>query len=188
MPQNIRAQKLKVAAAYLICAVTWGTTWFAIRVCIAPGGYPTYEAAAIRFSIAALIIVVPGLAEVVSLKRQKALRLWWLCAAGLFNAASYALVFAGEESVPGRVAAVLFASLPLVTAIVAVATRTEPISASQIAAALIACVGIAVIFWDRLSVSRQQALGVVMIMVAVVTTASYTLIFKRKAHEARCST
>jgi len=168
----------------VVCAVIWGTTWFAIRVCIAPGGYPIYEAAAIRFSIAVLIIVVPGLAGVVSLKRQKERHLWWLCAAGLFNAASYALVFAGEQSVPGGVAAVLFASLPLVTAIATVVTRTEPISASQIAAALIACAGIAVIFWDRLSVSRQQALGVVMIMVAVVTTASYTLIFKRKAHEA----
>lgn len=184
MTENTRAQKIKVAAAYLVCTVTWGTTWFAIRVCIAPGGYPTYEAAAIRFSIAVLIIVVPALAGVVSLKHQKERHLWWLCAAGLFNAASYALVLAGEESVPGGVAAVLFASLPLVTAIVAVATRTEPISASQIAGALIASAGIAVIFWDRLSVSRQQALGVVMILVAVVTTAAYTLVFKRKAHEA----
>lgn len=184
MPKNTRSQKLKIAAAYLVCAITWGTTWFAIRVCIAPAGYPTYEAAAIRFSIAVLVIAVPGLAGILSLKRQKGWHLWWLCAAGLFNAASYALVFTGEESVPGSVAAVLFASLPLVTAIAAVATRTEPISASQIAGALIAFAGIAIIFWDRLSVSRQQALGVAVILAAVVTTAAYTLIFKRKAQGA----
>ena len=181
MTQNPSAQKLKVVVAYLACATTWGTTWFAIRVCIAPGGYPTYEAAAIRFSIAVLILAVPALGGVVSLKCQKERHLRWLCAAGVLNAASYALVFTGEESISGGVAAVLFASLPLVVAAVAVATRTEAISANQIAGALIASAGIAIIFWDRLNVSRKQAVGVVMILVAVVATAAYTLIFKRKA-------
>src|SRR5215467_13780343 len=41
---------------YATCALIWGTTWFAIRRCIGPGGYPTLAAAAIRFAIAALVI------------------------------------------------------------------------------------------------------------------------------------
>lgn len=179
-----RANTIKVASAYLICAVTWGTTWFAIRVCIAPGGYPGYEAVAIRFSIAVLIIAVPGIVGMVSLKRQNQRHLWWLFAAGFFNAASYTLVFAGEESLPGSVAAVLFTSLPLVTAMVAVATRTEAISFAQLFGALVSFAGIATIFWDRLGVSHQQALGVIMILIAVATTAAYMLIFKRKTHDA----
>lgn len=181
---SARAQKIKIAAAYLVCALTWGTTWFAIRVSIAPGGYPTYQAAALRFTIAVLVIVLPGLAGIVSLKRQQERHLWWLCVAGLFNAASYALVFTGEESVPGSVAAVLFASLPLVTAIVAVITRTETVSFTQVIGALVSFVGIGIIFWDRLGVSRQQAVGVVMVLGAVFTTAAYTLVFKRKAQGA----
>jgi drug/metabolite transporter (DMT)-like permease len=181
---SIPAPKIKIVAAYLICALTWGTTWFAIRVCIAPGGYPTYQAAALRFTIAVLVIVLPGLVGIVSLKRQQERHLWWLGAAGLFNAAGYTLVFTGEQSVPGSVAAVLFASLPLVTAIVAVITRTETISVAQVIGALVSFAGIAIIFWDRLSVSRQQAFGVAMVLGAVVTTAAYTLIFKRKAQDA----
>ena len=181
---STRKPTLKIAAAYLVCALTWGTTWFAIRVSIAPGGYPTYQAAALRFTIAVLVIVLPGLVGIVNLKRQKDRHIWWLCAAGLFNAASYALVFTGEQSVPGSVAAVLFASLPLVTAFVAVVTRTETISFAQVIGALVSFAGIAIIFWDRLSVSRQQAVGVATVLGAVVTTAAYTLVFKRKAQDA----
>jgi drug/metabolite transporter (DMT)-like permease len=177
------AHTIKIAAAYLICALTWGTTWFAIRVSIAPGGYSTYQAAALRFTIAVLVIVLSGLVGIVSLRRQEARHLWWLCVAGLFNAANYALVFTGEESVPGSVAAVLFASLPLVTAIVAVITRTETISFSQVIGALVSFAGIAIIFRDRLSVSRQQAVGVAMVLGAVVATAAYALVFKRKAQD-----
>ena len=79
-------------------------------------------------------------------------------------------MFTGEESIPGGVAAVLFASLPLVIAAVAVATRTEAISANQIAGAVIASAGIAIIFWDRLNVSRKQGVGVAMILRTSVKT------------------
>ncbi len=181
---DIQKPTLKVAVAYLICAVTWGTTWFAIRVCIAPGGYPAYEAASIRFSVAVALIAVLGIFGLVSLRKQTKNHILWLAAAGVFNAVGYALVFAGEQSVPGSVAAVLFASLPLVTAIVAVATRTEAISLGQIFGALVSLSGIAIIFWDRLRVSHDQAMGVVMILFAVVSSAGYALIFKRKTQDA----
>ena len=169
---------------YLICAATWGTTWFAIRVTIGPGGYPTYQAAALRFTIAVLVLVLPGALGIITLRRQAMSHVKWLIVAGMFNSVSYALVFAGEQSVPGSVAAVLFASLPLVTAFIAVVTRTEKITFAQILGAVVSFCGIGVIFWDRLSVSRQQAVGVVMILVSVITSSIYMLIFKRKARDA----
>ena len=44
------------ALAYVACALIWGTTWFAIRVCIGPGGYPPFAGAAIRFVIAVALL------------------------------------------------------------------------------------------------------------------------------------
>ena len=44
------------ALAYVVCALVWGTTWYAIRVCIGPGGYPSFLSAALRFTIAAAIL------------------------------------------------------------------------------------------------------------------------------------
>jgi len=174
----------KVVGAYMLCALTWGTTWFAIRVSIGPAGFPTYEAAALRFSIAVAIIAPIVLTGIPSLKQRLGRQLWWVCAAGLANAASYSLVYKGEESVPGSVASVLFGSLPLVTAIGAAATHTELISAGQVTGALIALAGITIIFWDRLSVSRHQAVGVALIFAAVIANAAYLLMFKRKARDA----
>ena len=34
----------------IVCALVWGTTWCAIRVCIGPGGYPPFLSTALRFT------------------------------------------------------------------------------------------------------------------------------------------
>ncbi|HEY0476873.1 MAG TPA: hypothetical protein VGD37_05085 [Kofleriaceae bacterium] len=44
-----------VVAAYVACALIWGTTWYAIRVSIT--AYPTFVALALRFAIAAAILL-----------------------------------------------------------------------------------------------------------------------------------
>jgi len=49
-------------AAYVACALIWGTTWYGIRACIAPGGYPTLTAVALRFAIAAVVVLPAVLA------------------------------------------------------------------------------------------------------------------------------
>lgn len=180
MPKSIKPQAV---VAYVVSALVWGTTWFAIRVCIGPGGYPTSEAVALRFALAVILIAPFALARVKSLKRHPPRQLLWLCAAGLVNAAAYSFVYKGEESIPGSVAAVLFGSLPLVTAILAAATRTEVITTGQIAGSLFALAGITIIFYDRLSVSRNQAGGIIFALAAVLATAVYSLILKRKARD-----
>src|SRR5215510_16077874 len=54
---NCDAVSRAVPVAYLACALIWGTTWYAIRVSIAPGAYPTLAALALRFAIAAVILL-----------------------------------------------------------------------------------------------------------------------------------
>ena len=48
----------KTALAYLTLAIIWGTTWHAIRVSIGPAGFPTMLAAALRFTLA-LVVLIP---------------------------------------------------------------------------------------------------------------------------------
>lgn len=174
--------KTKIAAAYIVCTLVWGTTWFSIRLTIAPGGYPTFEAAALRFSIAVVVIAlcVPG--ELVRVRERVGLVFPWLFVAGLINSASYALLYKAEESVPGSVAAVIYGALPLLTALAAGATRSERISGGQVGGGVVALCGITMIFWDRLHVSREQAVGVAMVIGAVLANAAYLLLYKRKVH------
>jgi len=176
--------RTKVVSAYLLCTLIWGTTWFSIRVTIAPGGFPTYEAAALRFSIAVVVIVLLAPGGIFGLRQRLGAQLGWLSVAGLVNALSYGLLYKGEESVTGSVAAVLYGSLPLVAAFGAAATRSEKTSRGQVFGALIALAGITMLFWDRLHVSRQQAAGMALVLAAVGANASYLVIFRRKVRGA----
>jgi drug/metabolite transporter (DMT)-like permease len=170
-----------LALAYLGCALIWGTTWFAIRVCIGPGGYPPFASAAIRFALATVILL--GMAALGLVGRGP--RTWgqraWVAGAGLLCALCYGLVYAGETRISGGVAAVIFGTLPLVTAVTATLSGTERPSRAAVAGAVVALAGIGVIYWDRMDTSRAQAVGVALVFGAVWATAGYNLVLKRHA-------
>lgn len=173
---------MAVVVCYVVCAIVWSTTWFAIRVCIAPGGYPTYPAAALRFSLAAviLLVLVVGLGRRMPRTRRQ---LVWIAAAGVFNGIGYACVYRAEESLPGGIVAVVFGTYPLFTALGAALTGTERIAPVDVGAALLSLGGMAILFWDRLSISGDQAIGLVFVLAAVFASVGYNLIFKREANQ-----
>ncbi|HXJ70885.1 MAG TPA: EamA family transporter, partial [Verrucomicrobiae bacterium] len=123
------------ALAYLGCALIWGTTWFAIRVCIARGGYPTLAGAAIRFFVAVAVLGVLAGLKVVGRGPVGWRQLGWVAAAGVLCGLAYALVYASETHITGGVAAVIFGTLPLVTALIVVRAGVRAASAAVAAAA-----------------------------------------------------
>ncbi len=179
-----------VVVAYLTCAVVWGTTWFAIRVCIGEGGYPTLASAALRFAIAAVLLRLLVLAlksgPGVRTRHQRV----WFTIAGLLNGLGYALVYLGEETVTGAFASILFGTLPILTAFLAGITKTERVTLGHFLGALIALGGIVIIFGDRVSVSLDQGAGVALICGGVVVSAIYSLVLKRESSgvNALCAT
>ena len=173
---------MAVALCYVVCALVWSTTWFAIRVCIRAGdGYSTFPAAALRFTIAAAILgalVALGLGRPLPRGRRQ---IGWLVAAGVSNAIGYAMIYRAEEVLPGGVVAVVFGTYPLFTALVAAATGTEKIARSDVGAAFLSLVGMVILFWDRLSVSAEQAAGVGFVLLGVAGSVGYNIVFKREA-------
>jgi drug/metabolite transporter (DMT)-like permease len=166
----------RVLVAYATCALIWGTTWYAIRACIAE--YPTYAAVALRFAIAAAILVPIALTKR-PWPRGKAWR--WLVLAGVLDAGAYLLVYLGEERISGALAAVLYGTQPLILAILLTVARIERITRRHVVGALVSLSGVAVLFLDRLDVSTQQALGVAMMIGSVVVATIYSMIMKRHA-------
>jgi drug/metabolite transporter (DMT)-like permease len=162
--------------AYLVCAFVWGTTWRGIRVCIGNGGYPTISAAALRFVLAALLLAPLAFrAGPWPTRRQ-----WpWLVVAGVLDAVGYALVYLGEERVPGGLAAVLFGTQPLIVALLLTATRMERVGWGDIAGALVSIGGVGLIFADRLDVSATQAVGVALVLGSVLASTTYSMVMKR---------
>ncbi len=164
-----------VVAAYVACALIWGTTWYAIRVCLA--GYPTYAALALRFAMATLALA-PLAARARPWPRGRA----WLpfAIAGVLDAGGYLLVYVGEERVSGGIAAVIYGTQPLVLALLLTATRMERLTRRHVIGAVVSLSGVAVIFADRLAVSASQAFGVALIVGSVVVSTTYSMIMKRQ--------
>ena len=169
-----------VIAAYAACALIWGTTWYAIRACIAE--YPTYAAVALRFAIAA-VVLVPFALRARPWPRGSTWR--WLVLAGVLDACAYLLVYLGEERISGALAAVLYGTQPLILAVLLTVARIERITRRHVIGALVSLVGVAVLFLDQLDVSPRQAIGVLLMIGSVVVATIYSMIMKRHAHADR---
>lgn len=167
-----------VIAAYLACAFIWGTTWYAIRVCIGPGGFDTLDSLALRFVIAIAILIPIGAR---SRPWPRGMQWWYLVLAGVLDAVGYLLVYLGEERVPGAVAAVLYGTQPLILAVLLTLTGMEKITPRHVVGALVSLGGVALLFLDRLDVSAHQAIGVAMVVASVVVATTYSMIMKRHA-------
>ena len=164
-----------VVAAYLACALIWGTTWLAIRKSLE--SYPTFTALALRFAIAA-VILLPLAARARPWPRG---RVWgWLVLAGVLDAGGYLLVYLGEERVPGAVAAVVYGTQPLILALLLTAVRIEHMTRRHVVGAVISILGVLVLALDRLAESVQQAAGVGLVVGSVVVATIYSMIMKQK--------
>jgi drug/metabolite transporter (DMT)-like permease len=163
-----------VVAAYLACAFIWGTTWYAIRVCIAD--YPTMAAVALRFAIAA-VLLLPIAVRYRPWPRGKA---WvYLALAGVLDALAYLLVYLGEERISGAVAAVLYGTQPLILALLLTVARIERITRRHMIGSVISLAGVAVIFLDQLDLSVHQAIGVLLVIGSVIVATGYSMIMKQ---------
>jgi drug/metabolite transporter (DMT)-like permease len=176
---------LPVVLSYLTCALVWGTTWFAIRVCtLGDGHYPVYYSIAIRFSLAAALLLPIYLVGRVRHRgawgpRDRA-QWGWLIFAGLLDALGYTLVYLGEQQVPGALGAVLYGTQPLIMALILTATGTERVARTDLLGAMISILGIALILMERIHVSTDQAAGIVMILGSVLVASSYAWIMKHR--------
>ena len=166
-------------AAYAVCALIWGTTFFAIRVCVGPQAYPLYESLALRFGIAALILL-PFALRARPWPRDR--RTWsWLIVAGLLDALGYVLVYEGEQHVPGGLAAVVFGAQPLIMALLLTITRSDRVSRVDLLGALVSLAGVALMFLERTDVSWSQGVGLLLCLASTTVSTTYLLIMKRQA-------
>ena len=134
---------MRIYAAFLGCCLIWGSTFLAIRL----GNEATAPVwgAAIRLTLAATLLFAITRAFRMSLPRGAALR--GAALYGFFNfGVNFSLLYIGEQTVPSGIAAVLFATVPLSTALLAATLGVERLVVRKLVAALVAIAGVAVIF------------------------------------------
>jgi len=167
---------MRIAVTFVACALIWGSTFLAIR--LGNEATPPVWAATIRLALASVLLFLIAAIFRMPIPRGRALRgaaLW-----GLFNlGVNLSLLYLGEQTVPSGISAVLFATVPLTTALLAAAFGVEPLVLGKLVAALIAIGGVAVIFAGELGVSVPFT-GLLTVFCAASAAALANVLLKRE--------
>ena len=152
----------------LLCGI-WGSTWLAIKLGVAD--VPTFLSAGLRFLISAVVLL--ALARITRRRLPRSRAEWGVI--GFVGIAlflgDYGLVYWGEANgVPSGLSAVLFAVMPLMTALAAHALLPrERLTVRKLAGIGVGFSGIALIFRGQLS---GAGVGLLFPMLALVTGAT----------------
>lgn len=162
-------------AAFVACSLIWGSTFLAIRIgneTVAPEWAATLR----------LVLAAPLLTLLVLVRRDRWPRGDALVAAVLFGVLNFgvnlALLYWGERVVPSGIAAVLYATVPLSTALIAAGFGVEALRPRKLVASVVALVGVATIFAGetRLDVPAE---GLVAVFLAATAAALSSVVLKR---------
>lgn len=162
-------------AAFAGCTLIWSSTFLVIS--IGNDSLPPVWAASLRLFLAALILGGIALARGQGLPRGAAARsaTWY----GVFQfGLNFPLLYWGEKVLPSGLTAVLFASIPLSSALFAHAFGLERVTALKAVAAAVALSGIAVIFSGQIR-GVIPVLPFVAVLAAAVAASLGTVMLKR---------
>ena len=165
----------RTSLAFATCTLIWGSTFLFIS--IGNDTVPPMWAATLRLVVAAVVMValVHGLGR--ALPRGPALRA--AASYGLFQfGLNLPLLYWGEEVVPSGLAAVVYATIPITSALIARAFGLERLEPLKMLGALIALGGVTELFAGQLD-ARVTALPILSIYLATVFAALGSTMLKR---------
>jgi drug/metabolite transporter (DMT)-like permease len=148
---------MKVLLVYLILCIIWSSTWIFIKIGL--DDLPPVSFAAVRFLIAAGVLLIILAAQKISFPKER--RFWILAGVtGLMQfAINYALVFWAEKHISSGLAAVLQATIPAFGLVLAqIYVPGEKITLLKVFAILLGIIGVSVIFYEQLNISGVMAL------------------------------
>jgi drug/metabolite transporter (DMT)-like permease len=177
--KNPPSRSLITLALALLCLI-WGTTWAVIQIGLA--GIPPFSGVALRFGVAALILL--ALARFLHIKMGKARRervLWWINGLLAF-CVSYGVVYWSEQWVPSGLAAILFATNPLFVSLLAHwALPSESLNRAESIGILLGFVGVGVIFSEDFHAlgGQQVRLAALVMLLSPLAAAIASVAVKR---------
>jgi drug/metabolite transporter (DMT)-like permease len=158
----------------------WSSTWMVIKVGLR--GAPPLTSVAVRMAIAALLVAIILRVRRVAIPRDaRFVRLGLFL--GVFHVViPYSLVYYGEQHIASGLAAVIYAILPLLVAILARMTLGSPLTARKLVGIAVGIAGVGVIFSDSLRIGREQALGTLAVVCSVMASAVGSVATKKWGH------
>ena len=165
-------------AAYVLLCTIWGSTWLVIKV--GYGGLGPFTVAAVRFLVAglALAALMPLLgARWPSGRAEWALVLW---VGVILFGADYGLIYWAEQFLDSSLTAILFATLPLVTAVCAhIYLPGDRLTPRKLAGTLLAFAGVSLLFGGRVRIDTASTWPMAAVLASAVCAAAAAVASKR---------
>lgn len=139
-------------AAFFTCAMIWGSTF--LFIAIGNDALPPVWAAMWRLFLAAAILLAIAAWRKQPLPRGRALRFTVIYGVLMYGI-NFPLLYWGELQTPTGVAALMYATLPLTTPLMASAMGIERLQGLKLAGGAVAFIGVAVIFWHQILVETS---------------------------------
>jgi drug/metabolite transporter (DMT)-like permease len=149
-----------VGLLYALICLIWGSTWPVIKIGLV--GMPPFLAAGLRFLVSAAVVGLVLLVRRTPIALTRHDRVCVLSLGLLVFWLDYALVYWAELHISSGLTAVLFSTMPLMTALLAAFwTRSEALSTRKLAGIAVGVAGTGLLFWPQERVGALQALGMV---------------------------
>jgi drug/metabolite transporter (DMT)-like permease len=171
-----------IVAPYALICLIWGSTWLAIKVGLV--GVPPFLAAGLRFLLSAAIVgcVLAARRRRITLTRDDTvcvlslgLLVFWL---------DYAAVYWAELYISSGLTAVLFSTMPLMTALLsAFWTQNELLTARRVVGILVGVAGTALLFWPQERLGTMQVLGMASTLGGSLCAAINLVTMKKYGHD-----
>jgi drug/metabolite transporter (DMT)-like permease len=166
------------AALYVSLCLIWGSTWLAIKIGLV--GVPPFLGAGLRFLLSTLIV---GLVLAVRRRPVRLTRDDKVCILSLGVLVfwlDYAAVYWAETRISSGLTAVLFSTMPLMTALLsAYWMRSETLSGWKVGGILVGVLGTALLFQPGERVGTGAALGMTAALVGSLCSAVNLVMMKR---------
>src|SRR2546428_5002543 len=183
MRGRMAASSTRGAAFAMLCLI-WGSTWLAIRIGLE--GAPPFLSASLRFAVASIVLVLLG---IVFRSNWPQNRTEWALVGFvgivLFTA-DYGLIYWGENNgVLSGLSAILFATFPLQTALVAnVFLKAERLTLQKFLGIAVGFGGVVLIFRGQLGTAGlAQVFPMLSIVLGATCAAFATVAVKRWGHD-----
>jgi drug/metabolite transporter (DMT)-like permease len=160
--------------AFAACCAVWGTTFLVIKS--SNDAFAPLWGAALRLALAALILAAVWLVRRDAMPRGRVLLVVVLF--GLFDfGINLGLLYWGERSVPSGLSAVFYATVPVVTLLLARLVGQEKLDAWKLAGMLAAFAGVIVVFASELT-ARADPWALVAILGAAASAALSSVLLR----------
>jgi len=176
------SQGLRTALLFALVCWIWGTTWLGIRLGLE--GVPPFVGASIRMTTSGVFLILVALVLRERWPREPIYFIHVGVQGCLLFGFQYALIYWAEQVVPSGLTAVLFAVVPIATAIVAAyGFKIEHLTVTNMFGLAIGFCGVGIIYWSEvINAAHAPAMGVAAVLLAAIAAAFATVFAKKYAH------